>query len=48
VAPGQSVEDLFREREALYSRYADYTLDAGGLLPEACARAILEHFNAEM
>ena len=43
IAPGQSVEDLFREREALYARYADYTIDAGGLLPEACAKAILEH-----
>ncbi|MDR2696426.1 MAG: shikimate kinase [Deltaproteobacteria bacterium] len=47
VAPGQSVEDLFRERETLYARYADYTLDAGGLPPEVCATAILQHFNAE-
>jgi len=44
VAPGQSVEDLFREREALYARYADCTIEANGLSPEACARAILEYF----
>jgi shikimate kinase len=45
IAPGQSVEDLFREREALYSRYADCAMDAGGLLPEACARAILKRLR---
>ena len=45
IAPGQSVEDLFREREALYSRYADCTIDASGLSPEACARAILEYLH---
>jgi shikimate kinase len=45
IAPGQSVEDLFREREALYARYADCTIDAGGLLPEACAEAILKHVH---
>jgi shikimate kinase len=43
VAPGQSVEDLFHEREALYARYADCTIEAGGLSPEACAEAILKH-----
>jgi shikimate kinase len=46
IAPGQSVEDLFREREALYARYADCTIDADGLSPEACARAILDRIRA--
>ena len=46
IAPGQSVEDLFREREALYSRYADCAVDAGALLPEACAKAILTQLRA--
>jgi shikimate kinase len=46
IAPGQSVEDLFREREALYVRYADCAISADGLSPEACARAILERFPA--
>ena len=45
IAPGQSVEDLFREREALYARYADFTINAGGLLPAACAKAILKHMH---
>jgi shikimate kinase len=42
IAPGQSVEDLFRERETLYARHADCAISADGLSPEACARAILE------
>jgi len=46
IAPGQSVEDLFREREALYARYADCAIDANGLSPEACAKAILERISA--
>ena len=46
IAPGQSVEDLFRERETLYTRYADCTVDAGALLPEACAKAILKQLRA--
>ena len=46
IAPGQSVEDLFREREALYNRYADCAIDAGRLSPEACARAILDRIRA--
>ena len=46
IAPGQSVEDLFREREVLYTRYANCTIDAGKLSPEACAKAILKQFPA--
>jgi len=46
IAPGQSVEDLFRERETLYTRYADCTVDAGALLPEACAKANLKQLRA--
>jgi shikimate kinase len=46
IAPDQSVEDLFREREALYARYTDCTIDAGGLSPEACAKTILERIQA--
>ena len=46
IAPGQSVENLFNEREALYARYADCTIDAGALLPAACAKAILKQMKA--
>jgi shikimate kinase len=42
IAPGQSVEDLFSERKDLYAGYADCTIDAGGLSPAACAKAVLE------
>jgi shikimate kinase len=41
IAPGQSVEDLFHERRVLYTRYANCTIDAGGLAPEDCAREVL-------
>ena len=41
IAPGQTVEDLFREREALYERYATVTVDTTGLSPEECARRVI-------
>jgi shikimate kinase len=50
IAPGQSVEDLFHERRALYKRYASCTIKAGALAPEACAKtilALLEHVRFE-
>jgi shikimate kinase len=40
-APGQTVEDLFREREELYRRYASFSLPVGDLTPPQCAGAIL-------
>lgn len=42
IAPGQTVEDLFREREALYRRYAVVTVEASGITPAESARRILE------
>ncbi len=45
IAPGQTVEDLFREREALYRRYATFPLRAGGLTPAQCAQAAAAHFD---
>lgn len=41
IAPGQTIEDLFREREALYRRYATFSLQAAGLSPQECAQAIM-------
>ncbi len=39
IAPGQSIEDLFREREGLYRRYAALTVKTEGLgLEESVAR----------
>lgn len=41
MAPGQTLEDLFRERQALYRRYATFSVDAT-LSPAACAAAVIE------
>ncbi len=41
IAPGQSVEDLFREREELYRKYADVIVDAASLSPQECAMLLL-------
>lgn len=46
IAPGQSVEDLFQEREALYRRYADLTVESSGLTPTETARRTLELLTA--
>ena len=42
IAPGQTVEDLFREREELYRRYADVTVAACGVTPAESAKRVLE------
>lgn len=42
IAPGQTIGDLFREREALYARYATLRCDALQP-PERCARWIAGH-----
>ena len=43
IAPGQTLADIFHEREDLYRRYADLRCDAASNGPEACVRWILEH-----
>ena len=42
IAPGQTVEDLFREREALYRRYAAIVVSSSGISPMESARRALE------
>ena len=37
IAPGQTMEDLFAEREALYKRWADVVCDTGSNSPQGCA-----------
>ena len=37
IAPGQTIEDLFAEREALYKRWADLVCDTGSNSPQGCA-----------
>lgn len=41
IAPGQTIEDLYNERKALYESYQDFTLAADALTPEECGHAIL-------
>ncbi len=42
IAPGQTIEDLFKEREALYSKYAHYRVDANGKTPDECVEEIIK------
>ena len=42
IAPGQTVEDLFREREALYRRWASCRVVAGDIEVSEVARAVLD------
>lgn len=41
MAPGQSLRDLFDERERLYRRYASIVCRAGEHSPQQCARWII-------
>jgi shikimate kinase len=40
-SPGQTLDELFAEREPLYRRYADVTLDCSGLNHEQAVEAII-------
>lgn len=44
IAPGQTIEELFHERELLYQKYADITLDAKTMLPKDCVLALMDLF----
>lgn len=41
IAPGQTIEDLYNERKALYSRYSDYSLCCTSLSPAQCVSDIV-------
>lgn len=43
IAPGESLEALFQERQPLYRAAASLHCPAGTLDPQECARWILEH-----
>ena len=45
IAPGQTVEQLFREREDLYERYATVTVDTVRLSPAGCAARVIESLS---
>lgn len=40
---GQTIESLFLERDPLYKKYADVTVDCNGLTPEQCVEKIIEY-----
>ncbi len=42
IAPGQTIEDLFNERKALYTKYAHFTVAAEKLSPHQCANAMIK------
>ena len=45
IDPGQTVEELFREREELYRRYAVVSVEACGVTPAESARRVLEKLS---
>ncbi len=47
IAPGQTLDDLFQERAALYTKYANCQINVETLTPEECAKAILHVLDAE-
>ncbi|MCG8531363.1 MAG: homoserine kinase [Desulfovibrionales bacterium] len=46
IAPGQTVEDLFYEREALYKKYSNVTVQCTEKTPEQCVTALLKAIGA--
>ena len=48
IAPGQTIEDLFAEREALYTRWSTARIPAGELSVQGCVEAILKLLPPEM
>ena len=48
IAPGQTLADIFREREALYAAWADLRCDSQGKNPRECAQWILRHLPPEL
>lgn len=47
IAPGQSIADIFHEREGLYQRYCSLRCAAHPYTPAQCVRWILAHLDPE-
>ena len=41
IAPGQTIDDIYNERQALYADTADMTLPCDSLTPEGCVDAVI-------
>ena len=42
IAPGRDLADLYAERQPLYLKYADHTVETGALTPDAVVRRIMD------
>lgn len=42
IAPGQTIDDLFTERDGLYRQWADFSLPVAGLNIPQCVEAVLK------
>lgn len=47
IKPGQTIRDIFEERQALYARHAQCRVAADELAPAACARAVLDELHRQ-
>ncbi len=47
IAPGQTIEDLFEERAALYTKYAQCTLEVSDYSPIECAKTLIHVLRTE-
>ena len=43
--PGQTLDDVYRERRPLYQRYADVTVECDALSPEAVCAEVLRRLH---
>lgn len=48
IAPGQTIEDLFYEREKLYQKYANITFDTKTLTPKDCVLELVKKLPNEL
>lgn len=48
IAPGQTLADIFHEREALYAAWAGLRCDARNKNPRECAQWILRHLPQDL
>jgi shikimate kinase len=46
--PGQSISDLYTERQPRYRRHADVTIDCEGLVPSAVVEAVVRALEARL
>ncbi|MCR4665922.1 MAG: shikimate kinase [Desulfovibrio sp.] len=45
IAPGQTMEDIFEERNALYHKWSLFSCNNSTRTPDACVQAILDHIK---